>query len=288
MIDSRHPSDRDDASSSSPGDLLESVGKLTAGAIALWLFRAGGRRLLRGVRNRHVLRRLGIGVFVVVLAVTTCSYGVDPDRLTAGYGEPVPATREAASRLIQRASWAVRAASANGELRLVVTEEEATSALSLGLLMPELMRTMQNTSPEEIRAASTVPELRELLHERRRSARPAVGWVGRIFDAIDPELRTGDTQVRFTDEGEIVVGGYIQAWSFRLPGLMVVRPRASSGELELDFVEGRLGRLPAPEWVFDRFGEAVAGLVLMGRDRVEISDIRVERGRLVFAGRLAP
>ena len=93
-------------------------------------------------------------------------------------------------------------------------------------------------------------------------------------------------QVRFTGAGEIVVAGYVQAWRFKQPALVVFAPRARSGTLELDFVKGRLGRLPAPSWAFDLLGRLAASLILQGRDYAEISNLTVAPGRLTFEARV--
>ena len=89
-------------------------------------------------------------------------------------------------------------------------------------------------------------------------------------------------QVRFTGSGDVVVAGYVQAWGWRQPGLVVFAPRAQRGVLELDFVKGRLGRMPAPAWAFDMLGRLVASLILLGDDYAEISDLTVTEGRLAF------
>ena len=223
-----------------------------------------------------------IGVLIAGLSVVTCSAGVDLASLTAEYGEPVPATREAARRFLVRSGKALQRASSSGRLRLTVSETEATSALSLGLAIPELMRAMETMPPEEIQGIDDVDKLREVLRQREAEGRESRGWRERIAAALDPRLRTGDVQVRFTGDGEIVVAAYVQAWRWQQPALVVFAPHARSGELELDFVRGQLGRLPAPVWAFDRLGGLVSSLILLGRDYAEISNLTVEDGRLTF------
>jgi len=269
--------------------LRSRLGALTlAGAVA-WLLRGTGRRLFRGVREGvRSARLIFYGLIVVALSVVTCSYGVDPAGLTREYGEPIPATKAAATDFLERAEAALLAAPDRRAIRITLTQEEATSVLSLGLMLPEVMRAMESVPQERMREAPSVAEMRAVIRSHRSAVEAEGGWIGRALGALDPDLRTGDTQVRFTADGEVVMGGYVQAWSFKLPALLVVRPRASSGELVLDFVQGRLGRLPAPEWIFDRLGDGIAALVLMGREHAEVSEITVRPGRLVLEGRLAP
>jgi hypothetical protein len=47
-----------------------------------------------------------------------------------------------------------------------------------------------------------------------------------------------------------------------------------------------LGRLPAPELVFDLMGELIASAVLLGQDYAEISELSVGKGTLSFVGRI--
>jgi hypothetical protein len=237
-------------------------------------------RRLRFSKRKAVL--LLIGVVVVVLSVATCSAGVDLESLTAEYGEPAPATTNAARQFIERTTAAVQNASTNRRFRITISEGEATSVLSLGLMTPELMRAMETMSAEEIQQANDIEGLRAILRERDASARENRTLWQRFAGLFDPRLRTGDVQVQFTGNGEIVVAGYVQAWRWQVPALVVFAPRARSGELELDFVQGKLGRLPAPAGAFNMLGGLVASLLLQGRDYAELSNITVEEGRLTF------
>jgi hypothetical protein len=266
---------------------------LGLGALALGVLR---RRFLRAPRlgrrrlPRGRLRVFGIGALVVVLSVATCSAGVDTASLTAGYGPPVPASTESARRLIEKTTVALQGMSGSRALSLSVTESEATSALSLGLMMPELMRAAERIPAAEIQQISDLDALRVRIEREERDMRAArlarAPLAERLLAGLDPRLRAGDVQVRFRPSGEVVVAGHVQAWRFRQPALFVVAPHGRSGELQLDFVEGRLGRLPLPEPVFDLLGRAVASAILLGRDYAEISDLTVGDGTLRIVGRL--
>lgn len=247
-----------------------------------------------------------IGVLVMLLSVTTCSSGVEVAALAEEYGPPVPATREAALGFVTRTSAAFREAPTTRRLSFQVTESEATSALSLGLMIPELMLAMQSMTQDEVQAFDDLAELRD--HLRSRATRGGAGaapagaplsgtplsgvsmegygsaFSERVRSVLDPRLRSGDVQVRFTPAGEVVVAGYVQAWRWKQPALLVFAPRARSGELELEFRRGQLGRLPAPRWAFNGLGRLAASLVLKGRDYAEISQLTVEDGTLSFTG----
>jgi hypothetical protein len=257
----------------------------SAGGILGTLVRGRVRRTVR--RRRRWGRRtafLALGVVIMLMSVATCSSDVDLAVLTEEYGPPVPASRTAAKRFLERTSAAVRDAPAGRRLRIEVTEVEATSALSLGLMMPELMRAMESLPPEEAQSIDDLAVLRERLRAADPASTERLGIGRRIAGVLDPRIRTGDVQVRFTSDGEIVVAGYIQAWRWQQPALVVFAPRAAGGEVELDFVKGRLGRLPAPEWAFDQLGGLVASLLVRGSDHAEIRELTVQEGRLTFVG----
>lgn len=259
------------------------LGSVTRAGCLGMIFRGFLRSLVPRWRFRG--RKLAfflVGLLVAGLSVVTCSAGVDLTSLTAEYGEPVPATREAAQRFLGRTAEALQAAAASRRFRLTVSETEATSALSLGLAMPELMRAMNSVPAEEIQGIDDIGEIRTMLRQREAQQRESRTFRERLAALLDPRLRTGDVQVHFTADGQVAVAGYVQAWHWQQPALVVFAPRARSGELQLDFVKGRLGRLPAPAWAFDKLGSLVASLILLGGDYAEISELTVQEGRLTF------
>lgn len=250
------------------------------------------RRSARRLRPRgRLLRRFGFGLVIVVLSVTTCSFGVDTAALTSEWGEPVPASTQDAARVLTRGAEVLQLAPDRGSVRLVVTEAEATSALSLGLMMSDLMQAAGRIPQEEIQGASDLETLRERVWEeaeaQRRELAGRAGWAGQLLVRLDPKIRTGDVQVRFEPSGEVVVAGFVQAWSFRQPGLFVFAPAARDGAVELDFVSGRMGRLPLPESVFDWLGGLAVRGILLGQRWGEISELTVADGTLTFAARVA-
>jgi hypothetical protein len=100
-------------------------------------------------------------------------------------------------------------------------------------------------------------------------------------------LAVQEPQVYFKDNGHVVVRGYARVRDFRQPVRVVVAPHASRGELELDFVEGKLGPLPLPESLFDVIGKGLSTIILAGQDYAEIQEITVGEGRLTVRGRYA-
>jgi hypothetical protein len=246
------------------------------------------RRLARLLGRR--MRAFALGLLVVLLSVTTCSFGVDPASLTASYGPPVAASAQDALGFVEKGGRAVEALSGSSTLRISVTEAEATSALSLGMMLPELMTTLGRIPPEELRAATDLEVLRERVWRESQAVRDSLlaelPWTVRVVEKLDPRLRTSDVQVRFQESGKVVVSGAVHAWTFRQPLMFVVAPSTRSGELELDFVEGRLGRLPAPAFLFGLVGDAIARAVLLGREYAEVLDLTVAGGTVSFEGRI--
>jgi len=261
------------------------------GAIGGLLLASASRRVFRRPRvRRRRMRALGLGLLIAVLSVTTCSFGLDPATLTESYGPPVPSSAQDAIDFAEKGARAIERFGADNTLRITVTESEATSALSLGLLLPELMTALNQIPPDELKNATDLETLRERVWREQDQARDSLlaglPLPARLLEKLDPRIRTGDVQVRFQESGEVVVGGFVQAWSFRQPLMFVVAPRARSGELDLDFVKGRLGRLPAPTFLFDPFGDVLARGVLLGREYAEVTDLTVGAGSLTFGGRL--
>jgi hypothetical protein len=262
---------------------------------------APGPNLARSVLRRifrfprFLGRRLQVfafGLLIVLLSVTTCSFGVEAADLTAPYGDPIPSSAGDAIRFAEKGATAMQGLAETRTMRLRVSEAEATSALSVGMMLPDLMQTMGRIPVEEIRGATDLEALRERVWREQATLRDSLVATlplhYRIVERLDPRLRTGDVQVRFRESGEVVVGGYVQAWRFRQPMMFVVAPSARSGELELDFVEGRLGRLPAPAFLFDLLGRVIARTVLLGRDYAEVVELTVGAGELQFVGRVQP
>ncbi|MDX1647527.1 MAG: hypothetical protein R3304_10320 [Longimicrobiales bacterium] len=282
----------DDALRRAEDQIRPALAGISIGGLVGAFIRARARRALGGRRRRRRLfRRFGFGVLIVATSLMTCSFGVDTASLTASYGDPVPATRQDAARVMTRGLEAIQGAPEAGVVRLTMTEEEATSALGLGLMLPELMMASERIPREEIAQAEDLDALRQRVWEeadrQRTEMAESLGLTQRLIMKLDPRIRTGDVQVRFEPSGEVVVAGYVQAWSFRQPGVFVVAPAAQGGELSVDFVSGRLGRVPLPEFAFDWLGDLVVSALLLGREHAHVSEISVGDGTLTLEGRLS-
>jgi hypothetical protein len=82
-----------------------------------------------------------------------------------------------------------------------------------------------------------------------------------------------------------MVLGYLRFLRWQLPLHFVIAPRASRGELALDFVSGQVGPIGLPELLFDPLGNALARVILAGQAFAEVTQISVREGELTIAGR---
>jgi hypothetical protein len=265
----------------------QALGRMSRVGCLGYLFRTFFRSFFRFPRiRRRNLAKVGIGLLIMVSSLVTCSAGVNLTNLTAEYGDPVPASVSAARRFVERAARAFQSGTSSRSFRITVSEVEATSALSLGLMIPELTMAMDSAPPATFQRTDDIGQLRRALREQRKARLAGRSFREKLATLFDPDIHTGDVQVHFTGNGEIVMAGYVEAWRWRQPALVVFAPRARSGELQLNFLSGKLGRLPAPAFAFNALGDLAASLILQGRDYAEISNLTVSDGRLTFEVRI--
>lgn len=197
-----------------------------------------------------------------------------------------PISGAAAQRLVDKAVAAGERAVNSGQFTLTVTDEEATSFLNIGTA---LLSQLEAAPIEELDQIQGVPELegidldrwRELLAQRERV--PGLGSERiRLLPAIE------DASVNFLGNGYIIVRGKARFLVAGSPFRLVTAPHAAQGELVLDFVEGRLGPMPMPEFLFDYLGQGLARALLAGQEYAEITEVRVADGVLTVSGRWNP
>lgn len=202
-------------------------------------------------------------------------------------GPPVAVSQGAASSF---AAKALASAEGSGTLSFTITQEEATSAVAVGV---QLM-TLSKNNPllenfDEIPDQIDLDQMTEDLE-----VTPEIEALLKRFSGSDgqgpnlPNLRLGldEPQIYFKGDGRMILRGYGLLGNWRLPLRVVTKPRAARGELELDFVEGQIGRLPLPEFLFDPLGKVVSRMLLAGQDYAEISQLTVGPGTLTFTGRV--
>ena len=240
---------------------------------------------------RRILGRskwLLVALLALVLVVGGCQapeflQGELPDD-----GPRVATSQAAAFRFAEKVADAGERAAESKRLRITVTEREVTSFLNIGSQMSQ-----------QLQAIYGVGDLAQLSQIQREQALQEIEglpeWAGLLdraqgalgLELPDGELRVTirDAEVRFERNGQMIVRGYGEVLGLRLPLRLVMAPRASSGELVLDFIEGTLGPLSVPEGIIDLVGKGLARLILAGNDYVEVSKIEVADGSLTLSGR---
>ncbi len=209
--------------------------------------------------------------------------------LHAGLSDDPPAppiSAAAAQRLVDKAAAAGERAVNTGQFTLTVTEEEATSFLNIGTA---LLSQLEASPIEELDQIRGDPELegidldrwRELLEQRERVPGPGGDGI-RLLPTIE------DSSVNLLGNGHIIVRGQARFLVAGVPFRLVTAPHAARGELVLDFVEGRLGPMPMPEFLFDYLGQGLARALLAGQEYAEITEVRVADGVMTVSGRWNP
>ena len=197
-----------------------------------------------------------------------------------------PPTSAASARLFaQKAVKAGEVAAETGRFELSVTDVEVTSFLNVGSLLLGQFQTLSNEDLEQLEAIPElegveIGELQDLLEQRERLP-------GARNGRLRLRLTIEDPAVHFRGTGEVIVRGSARFLILRVPVRVVTAPRASEGELVLDFVEGQMGRAPMPELVFDLVGRGLSSALLMGQEYARISEISVGDGTLTVRGSYA-
>lgn len=234
-----------------------------------------GRHQVRG-RARSMLVLFVVAV-VAALLLSGCQAEVPDDG-------PAPTTTAAgARRLAEKTLAAGQFAADTGRFELTVTDEEVTSFLNIGSLF---LSQAQRLPIEDLTKLQEIPELegvdieqwRGLLEQRERLPGASGG-------RLRFRLILEEPAVHFRGTGDIVVRGNAKFLILELPVRIVAAPRASHGELVLDFVEGQLGAVPMPELLFDTLGKGLSSAILMGEDLAQITEISVGPGKLTVRGR---
>ena len=230
-------------------------------------------------------------LLVALLALVVVGACQAPDFLQAELPDDGPriATSQAAGlRFAEKLATAGERAAESKSLRITVTEGEVTSFLNIGSEMSrqlqalygvgDLTQLSQIQREQALQNIDGLPEWAGLLER-------AQGTLGLELPGGELRVAIRDAEVRFERNGQMIVRGYGEVLGLRLPLRLVMAPRASSGELVLDFVEGSLGPLSVPEGIVDLVGKGLARLILAGNDYVEVSKIEVADGSLTLSGR---
>jgi hypothetical protein len=229
-------------------------------------------------------------VLAAVLLLSACQLPRLKQAELPDDGPPIATSQQDALQFLEKVTDAGLAGTQDGQLHLTITEQEVTSFLQIGAELAQQVQDVKNIETlEELGQLENLDGLEDIEGiekwqqlARRREGLPKI----RLPDL---SLRWGieEPEVRFQANGQIVVRGYATVRKLRQPVRVVVAPRASEGELVLDFVEGDLGPVPLPEGLFDLVGKGLAQAILIGQDYAEITTIEVSEGTLTVGGQYA-
>ncbi len=209
-------------------------------------------------------------------------------------GPPVPVSKRAAASFVIKVIAVGEQASAKQSVRFGITQEEVTSALAYSA---ELAAYSQGGPifEEGLADFNTRGLPTEDLPPKAQRFRQLAQSLGAATDSgqkgegilRDMRLQLEDPQVYFTGDGRMILRGYGRLWRWRQPLPVVIAPRAREGKLELEFVEGHLGGLPLPVFLFDPLGGLISRALLAKQEFVAITQLEVGEGMLAFSGELA-
>lgn len=242
---------------------------------------------------RHPKAMLVLAMSALFAASLACSLPTGGPAELPDDGTPVPVSQKAAASFVTKVLAVGEQATSAQSVRFTVTQEEVTSALSYGAELAAyaqggpVFEGLGGLDTSDLATEDLPPEA-----QRFRDLAEALGGAtsegeGGLASWIpDLRLQLEEPQVYFRGDGRMIVRGIGHLWRWSQPVRIVVAPRASQGELELDFVEGQLGWLTLPEFLFDPLGNLLSRAILAGQDYAAITELTVSEGSLTFAGEL--
>lgn len=207
-------------------------------------------------------------------------------------GPPVPVSKESAASFVSKVLQSSQQAAQTQSVQFTVTDEEVTSALSFAADLAAFSQGgpafegLEGFDPGTLDGQDLPPEL-----EQFRDLGDLLGQVsgeagGAGSGLLDIRLRLEEPQVYFLGSGDMILRGYGRFSRWRFPMRVVVAPSVLGGEIELDFVEGQLGSVPLPAFLFDPLGNLLGQALLAGQDYAEITELTITEGALTFDGRV--
>lgn len=245
------------------------------------------------VRNARSIRAGLVVVSALLTAALACSLPSSEGAELPDDGPPVAVSRAAAISFVTKVISIGGQASTAQSVRFRITQEEVTSALAYGSDLAAYAQggpvfeglgnlDLGDLPTEELPAEAQ--RFRQLAESLNRATGSEEGGARGLISLF--RLRLEDPQVYFKSDGRMIVRGVGRLARWRQPLRVVIAPRAREGEIELDFVEGQLGALPLPEFLFDPLGELLGQALLAGQDYAAITELTVADGTLTFAGEL--
>ena len=274
--------------------------------------RFGGRRptaligalggLIGGGSLRSLRRRLVPILIVVVLVIAVLwfvSGGTLPDD-----GEPIPVSADDALALAEHIADAVGDVPGQNRVELLVTDREVTSFLAIVSVLRDGLEEAGGTGsleqlPDLENQISDLPALLEDLANRRedvetdeplsldkwRELIDSEDGLGQVFTrGLDLSISIKEPEVRFREDGSIVVRGYGRWLLFNVPARIVVQPEIVGDQVQFEVVEGQFGRLPVPGFLSNLASIIIERALLAGHEFASVEVIEVGDGTMRFTG----
>ena len=238
--------------------------------------------------NQLIHRVSGLRAIPLLVAVLVLLAGCQTPRFLQAElpddGPAIAVSQAAALRFMEKLQTAGQQATQSQSVSLTVSEQEVTSFLSIGSQLSQQLEAMNVDSVAQLEQLQGSPQLAQFegLGDWLQFLRGGEGLPNLSLSELGLSLQ--EPQVHFRGDGQIVIRGYAQALGQKQPLRLVLAPRASEGELVLDFVEGKLGPVSVPEGIIDQIGLGLSRLILAGQDYVRVSQIRVSDGALTVSG----
>jgi len=233
-------------------------------------------KVTKDERSRRAAAPLSMAL-LLALVLSACAKPAFLEAELPDDGPPIATSQAAAIRFAEKVARAGESAAESKRLSLTVTQQEVTSFLSLGSIMTEQLGALGINNMGDLQALEGSPELAAI------EGLPAWLDVIRSSDGrldLNPRVTIREPVVYFKGNGQIIIRGYAEALGQRQPLRLVLAPRASEGEMVLDFVEGNLGPVDIPEALIDSIGKGLVKLILLGDEFVEVNEISVTDGSM--------
>lgn len=239
------------------------------------------------------IRTAMILITALLTAALACSLPSSQGAELPDDGPPVAVSRGAAVSFVTKVIAIGGQASTSQSVRFTITQEEVTSALAYGSELAiyaqggPVFEGLSNLEVGDLPTEDLPPQaqrFRQLAESLDHVTGSEEGGTRRLFSLF--RLRLEEPQVYFKSDSRMIVRGVGRLARWQQPLRVVFAPRAEEGELELDFVDGQLGSLPLPEFLFDPLGELLSQALLAGQDYAAITELTVADGTLTFAGEL--
>jgi hypothetical protein len=245
--------------------------------------------MMRKLEARSLTRFVAVALVAIVLValLAGCQRPEFLDEELPDDGAPIQTSPQAAMRFVEKMTAAGERAKETKSLSLSISQQEVTSFLDIGGIMAEQMEAMNLTNLSDVQQIDLAQGLEgvEGLEQWQALLDQRDGLPNISLSDLSLRVVIRDPQVYFKGNGQLIVRGYAEALGQRQPVRLVFAPKASQGELVLDFVEGNLGPVEVPELLIDQVGKGLARAIMAGQEFIEITDITVSEGTMTLAGR---